>query len=50
MSHFEHGTVVGVKWADLNISQTADLLGFSHTIISRVYSGWFEKEKISHER
>ncbi len=31
----------------LSISETADLLGFSHTTISRVYR---EKEKISSER
>ncbi len=36
--------------ADLSISQTADILGFSHTIISRVYREWSEKEKISSER
>ncbi len=36
--------------ADLSISQTADLLGFSHTTISRVYRERSEKEKISSER
>lgn len=37
LSDFEHGTAVGARRAGLSISESADLLGFSHTTISRVY-------------
>ncbi len=37
LSDFECGMVVGARRADLSISKTADLLGFSRTTISRVY-------------
>ncbi len=50
LSDFERGMVVGPRRAGLSISKTADLLGFSHTTISRVYREWPEKEKISNKR
>lgn len=39
----QHGMVVGARWADLSMSETADLLG------SRVYGEWSEKENILSE-
>jgi len=43
LSDFEHGMVVGARRAGLSYSKTADLLGFSCTIISRVYRELSEK-------
>ncbi len=41
---------VGARQDGLSISKTADLLGFSHPTISRVFREWSEKEKISSEQ
>ncbi len=40
LSDFEREMVVGVRRAELSISKTADLQGFSRTTISRVYREW----------
>jgi len=37
LSNFECGMVIGARRAGLSNSQSAQLLGFSHTTISRVY-------------
>lgn len=48
--NFEHGMVVGARRAGLSISQSAQLLGSSRTIIYRVYKEWCDKGKTSSMR
>jgi len=43
LSNFECGIIVGARRASLSISQSAQLLGFSCTTISRVYKELCEK-------
>jgi len=47
LRNFERGMVVGARRAGLIISQSAQLLGFSHTTIFKVYKEWCEMGKTS---
>jgi len=47
LSNFDRGMIVGARQAGRSVSETADLLGFSHTAIARVFKEWSEKEKIT---
>lgn len=35
LSQSEYGTIIGARWTGLSISETVDVLGFYHKIISR---------------
>lgn len=37
-SHFDHVVVGGAKWSGLNISKSADLMGFARSTVIRVYT------------
>jgi len=43
LSDSERGMVVGFRRAGLSMSETADLLRFSPTTITKVYREWSEK-------
>ena len=50
LSDFDRGTIVGARQSGLSISETADLLGFSHTAVSSVCREWCKKLKTSSEQ
>ncbi len=45
--YFEHGMVAGARCTGFSISETADLLGFACTAISKDLQRVVQKEKIS---
>lgn len=49
LSDFKCGMFVGARWAGIDISEYADLLGFSNPTISKVHGEWPKKEKISNK-
>ena len=50
LSAFEWGMVVGARSTGLSMSRTANLLGFSHSRVSRVYQEWFTTQRTSSHR
>lgn len=47
--HFEHSMAASARRTNLSISESADLMGFSHTVISGVYRELPGKDKIEHQ-
>lgn len=41
--------IVDARWTGLSNSENVDLLGFAHTIISRVSTEWSQNETIPSE-
>ena len=50
LKDFDHGMIVGARKGGLSILETANLLGFSCTTVSRVCREWCEKLNISSEQ
>ena len=50
LSDFDRGMIVGARQGGLSISETADLLEFSHTTVSSVCREWCRKQKTSSEQ
>ena len=44
LSDFDHGMIVGARQGGLSITETADLLGFSHRTVARVCREWCKKQ------